>query len=62
MEKNFSGYCRILDGSRLVFLEQENDGTWEADCKYGSGCPYQAECPIGREMTQFLKTQGLPPT
>ena len=58
MEKNFSGYCRVLDSSRLVFLERNDDGAWEADCNYESGSPYRAECPIGREMTAFLKAQG----
>lgn len=55
MEKNFSGYCRVLDGSRLVFLEQDDDGAWEADCNYDAGCPYRSECPIGREITEFLE-------
>ena len=55
MEKNFSGYCRVQDGPRLVFLE-EDGGAWEADCNYGS-CAYESECPIGREITQFLKQQ-----
>ena len=55
MEKNFSGYCRVLDGSRLVFLEQDDDGTWEADCNYDADCPYRSECPIGREITEFLE-------
>ena len=55
MEKNFSGYCRVQDGARLVFVE-EDDGTWEADCNYDV-CVYRAECPIGREITQFLQQQ-----
>ena len=29
MEKNFSGYCRVSDGPRLVILEQDDDGTPE---------------------------------
>ena len=41
MEKNFSGYCRVSDGSRLVFLEQDDDGTWEAECNYDADCPYR---------------------
>ena len=58
MEKNFSGYCRVLDGARIVFLEQEDDGAWEADCNFDNGCPYQAECPIGCEMSRFLEQQA----
>lgn len=45
----------MQDGPRLVFLE-EDGGAWEADCNYG-GCAYESECPIGREITQFLKQQ-----
>ena len=48
MEKNFSGYCRVLDGSRLVFLEQDDDGTWEADCNYDADCPF----PINRKSAR----------
>lgn len=60
MEKNFSGYCRVQDGPRLVFLE-EDGGAWEADCNYG-GCAYESECPIGREITQFLQQQEDKPS
>lgn len=49
MEQSFSGYCRVQDGARLVFVE---DG--EADCNYEC-CVYRAECTIGREITQFLQ-------
>ena len=55
MEKNFSGYCRVQDGPRLVFLE-EDGGAWEADCNYG-GCAYESECPIGRAIPPFLTQQ-----
>lgn len=57
MEKNFSGYCRVQDGPRLVFLEQDDDGTWEADCNYEAGCLYRAECTIGWEIAEFLQNQ-----
>lgn len=55
MEKNISGYCRVLDGARIVFLEQEA-GQWEADCDYEL-CPYRAECPIGREITKTMQEE-----
>ena len=55
MEKNFSGYCRVSDGPRLVILEQDDDGIWEADCNYDAGCPYRSECPICREITEVLE-------
>ena len=55
MERNFSGSCRVQDGPRLVFVEDE-DGVWEADCNY-EVCVYRTECPIGREITAFLREQ-----
>ena len=44
MEQFYSGYCRQLDNSRTVLVE---DG--EADCLYPD-CPYCANCPIAREI------------
>jgi len=43
-EKILSGYCRCLDGSRMVTAEQTPDG-WEVDCHFGK-CPYESECPV----------------
>ncbi len=40
-----SGYCRQLDSSRTVMVE---DG--EADCLYPD-CPYAANCPIAETIT-----------
>lgn len=48
-EKYFSGYCRQLDGPRTVEVILENGRVTEADCFYGS-CPYEANCPIAREI------------
>ena len=44
-ERVLTGYCRQLDGSRTVMVE---DG--EADCLYPE-CPYVANCPIAKELT-----------
>ena len=41
MEDYLSGYCRTIDASRMVLVE---DG--EADCDY-ERCSYRDVCPIG---------------
>ena len=49
MEQFYSGYCRQLDASRTVMVE---DG--EADCLYPD-CPHAPTCPIAEKITEFLK-------
>ena len=44
-EKFVSGYCRQLDGSRMVEVVLE-------DCCYGS-CVYQSSCTIAKEIDQL---------
>ena len=51
-EKFISGYCRVLDGSRTVCALIVNGVLTEVDCAYGS-CPYQADCPIGKELANL---------
>ncbi len=55
-EAFFSGYCRVLDQSRMVAVEAENETLLEADCAYPD-CVYQKDCPIGQNITDFLKEQ-----
>ena len=40
-EKFVSGYCRQLDGSRMVEVVLEDGAVTETDCCYGS-CVYQS--------------------
>ncbi len=51
MEKEcfFSGYCRQLDGSRVVEAVLEEGKLTEVDCCYGS-CIYESSCPIAAEI------------
>ena len=49
IEKFFSGYCRQLDGSRMVEVILEDGELSEIDCCYGS-CVYQSNCPIAGEI------------
>ena len=53
MEKEcfFSGYCRQLDGSRVVEAVLEEGKLTEVDCCYGS-CIYESSCPIAAEIHQ----------
>ena len=56
MEKElfFSGYCRVLDGSRTVCLITENGALTEVDCAY-EHCPYATSCPIGKSITSAVE-------
>ena len=53
-ERFFSGYCRQLDGSRMVEVITEDGRITEVDCCYGS-CVYEANCPIAREIGEMCK-------
>lgn len=56
MERFFSGYCRVLDQSRMVAVETE-DGALCADCDYAV-CPYAAACPIGTQIACLEKEEN----
>ena len=47
MEAFITGYCRCIDKSRIVLVE---DG--EADCAFDT-CPYKETCEIGKQITQM---------
>lgn len=49
IEKFVSGYCRQLDGARTVEVIVTDGNVDEVDCAFGS-CPYENNCPIGREI------------
>ena len=49
MEKFITGYCRCLDKSRIVLVE---DG--EADCEYAN-CPHKAACEIAKQIADLLE-------
>lgn len=53
MEEFITGYCRCLDKSRIVLVE---DG--EPDCEYGQ-CPYQAQCQIGQQIAALLHPEEM---
>lgn len=53
-EKFISGYCRVLDQSRMVAVEYEGAELLDVDCCYGS-CGHQADCEIGKAITALMK-------
>ena len=48
-----SGYCRVLDQSRMVEVVLDADTLLEADCHYGS-CIYEANCPIAEKLRDLI--------
>ena len=54
IEKFCSGYCRQLDGSRMVEVIIEDGQLAEVDCCYGS-CVYEGNCPIAKEIAELKK-------
>ena len=50
MEEFISGYCRMLDKSRMVTVEAE-DGKLFVDCSYGN-CPYEKNCTIAKAIAE----------
>ena len=54
IEKFFSGYCRQLDGSRMVEVLLEDGQITEIDCCYGN-CVYQSNCPIAKQLDELTQ-------
>lgn len=54
MEKEIfvSGYCRVLDQSRMVTVEITDDLV-EVDCAYPD-CPYAPGCPVAQKIGEAL--------
>ena len=51
-EHFFSGYCRQLDGSRMVEVILEDGEIPEIDCCYGN-CTHQGNCLIAKEIDEL---------
>lgn len=52
-ESFLSGYCRCMDGSRMVAVVTEDHTLTETDCGYPD-CPYAAGCPIAAQIRELL--------
>ena len=44
-----SGYCRAIDGHRMVCVVVENGEVTETDCAYPN-CPHAPTCPIAGKI------------
>ncbi len=55
METFICGYCRMLDKSRMVAVEDE-DGELFIDCAYRK-CPHAPVCQIGKQISQLLQQE-----
>ena len=55
-EAFFSGYCRMLDNSRMVCVCAEGDTLTEVDCSY-EGCPFTCECTVAQKTRELLKSE-----
>lgn len=55
MEKEIfiSGYCRVLDQSRMVELITEDGELVDVDCCYGS-CIHEPNCQIAKQIREQL--------
>ena len=53
-EKFITGYCRVLDCSRLVEVLLTNGQLEEVDCCYGN-CAYQPNCTIAKQIDELTK-------
>ena len=53
-ETFFSGYCRQMDGSRMVAVVAEGKTLLEVDCCYPD-CPYASDCSLAQKIDAFLK-------
>ncbi len=51
METLLTGYCRCLDQSRMVFIEEG-----EPDCDYFC-CPHAAACDLAARIRQVLEEE-----
>lgn len=53
IEKFISGYCKQLDGSRMVEILLEDGTLSEVDCCYGN-CVHQPSCPIAKQIDNLV--------
>ena len=49
-----SGYCRVLDQSRMVELVTEDGELIEVDCCFGS-CVHEPNCQIAKQIKENIE-------
>lgn len=50
----FTGYCRMLDGSRTVMAVKENGQLTETDCLFET-CQNYPDCPLAEKIRRFCE-------
>lgn len=58
-EEFISGYCRVLDQSRMVTLEIVDGMLEDVDCCFGS-CVHESSCQIARQIREILAQSTTP--
>ncbi len=53
-EAFYTGYCRCVDGSRMVAVEAVGGSLTEVDCNF-EGCPYVTDCTVAQKIKEFLE-------
>ena len=53
-EHYLTGYCRCLDGSRMVEVVTEDGKVEECDCSYGN-CQFQCQCTIAKGIEELTE-------
>ena len=53
-EHFISGYCRCIDGSRMVELVTEDGKLCEVDCSFES-CPYTTNCTVAARIKELTE-------
>lgn len=52
-ETFLSGYCRMLDQSRMVAVVTKDGVLLETDCSYPD-CPYAPGCPVAEKIREQI--------
>ena len=52
VESILSGYCRGIDGSRMVVVITADGELLEVDCDYGC-CPHTPNCEIAKKVKEL---------
>ena len=53
-EKFVTGYCRLMDQSRMVAVVTEDGELTETDCAFGN-CPHEPNCLIAKQIRELAK-------
>ena len=57
-EEFFSGYCRCIDGSRMVAVLLNDGQLSDVDCNFGN-CPYEQDCALAQKIRDLLSEEKV---